>query len=120
MENHTPSIESLAVHLREFEKRIDDRFDAHREALSLQSKEYERRLDNLNHSHEVVAKIQEQQVGREIYDRDREETNRHLSKLEDFKANTEGRFWGVGAFVVIINIVIGLIIALGIPRFFLK
>lgn len=53
---------------REYERRIDERFQRVEQALQLQAKEYERRLDLLNHAHERQVEIQHTYVTQEKYD----------------------------------------------------
>jgi hypothetical protein len=101
-----PDPKLLAIRLDEFEKRFDERTAYHREALLLQAKEYERRLEALNGSHERIQEIQREQVRREVFDQVVAGLKDKVDEVRNFKANIEGRIWGIMAAVTVGNIII--------------
>jgi len=71
--------------------RLEEKFIASEEAKKLQAIEYERRLETLNHSHAQSLEAQSRTVPREVYDRDREVTDRWRNEVRELIARTKGQ-----------------------------
>jgi hypothetical protein len=99
-----PSIETLDQWRAGFERLMDERFAAHSKALDLQAREYERRLEALNGEASRISKSQADHVQRPVYDIEVGALNRRMQVLENWKSNMEGKLWGIGLLVTVVNL----------------
>ena len=81
-------------------------------ALELQRSIDQRHFESLNGEQARLAKFQTDHLRREVFDVYKEQMDKQIGELREYRANIEGRIWMVGSILGVFGGVVGYVIHL--------